>query len=115
MRDTLGTGRRILFSENKGQWEPQVLFRSQMHTTTLFVEHDCFTFVVQHPDNDNLKHFPCDYTQKGRYRQHCYRIGFVGSIAFHFQDLLKESLSKYGLTLGMVLKAPAEGLVQYYK
>ena len=81
MRDTLGTGRRILFSENKGQWEPQVLFRSQMHTTTLFVEHDCFTFVVQHPDNDNLKHFPCDYTQKGRYRQHCYRIGFVGSNA----------------------------------
>lgn len=43
------------------------------------------------------------------------KIGFVGSIAFHFQDLLKESLSKYGLTLGTILKKPAEGLVRYYK
>ena len=43
------------------------------------------------------------------------KIGFVGSIAFHFQDLLKESLSKYGLAMGTVLKTPAEGLVRYYK
>ena len=43
------------------------------------------------------------------------QIGFVGSIAFHFQDILKESLAQYGLTLGTVLKAPAEGLVRYYK
>ena len=43
------------------------------------------------------------------------KIGFVGSIAFHFQDLLAESLSKYGLTLGAILKTPAEGLVRYHK
>ena len=78
VRDTIGAGARILFSENKGQWDEQVLFRSQMRLSTLFVERDCFTFVVQHRDNDNLKHFPCDYTQKGRYRQHSYRIRFDG-------------------------------------
>ena len=55
-RDTLGLGARILFSENKGQWNDRVLFRSQMHASTLFVERDCFTFVVEHPDNPNLHH-----------------------------------------------------------
>ena len=42
------------------------------------------------------------------------KVSFVGSIAFHFQDILKETLSDNGLTLGSVLQAPAEGLVRYY-
>ncbi|MBP5190297.1 MAG: gliding motility-associated C-terminal domain-containing protein [Bacteroidales bacterium] len=89
-RDTIGIGARILFSENKGQWDSRVLFRSQMHSSTLFVERDCFTLVVQHPDNDNLKHFPCDYTQKGRYRQHAYRIRFEGSNTSQVEGLDRE-------------------------
>ncbi|MBR3828073.1 MAG: hypothetical protein IKJ40_02070, partial [Bacteroidales bacterium] len=90
-RDTIGLGARILFSENKGQWDGRVLFRSTMHSSTLFVERDCFTLVVQHPDNDNLKHFPCDYTQKGRYRHHAYRINFEGSNATSVEGLDRES------------------------
>lgn len=43
------------------------------------------------------------------------KISFVGSIAYHFQDLLKESLSDYGLTMGAVMQAPAEGLIKYYQ
>ena len=77
-RDTLGSGARICFSENRGQWEPQVLFRSMMHGATLFVERDCFTFVVQHRDNENLHHPPMASDGKGRYRQHAYRIRFEG-------------------------------------
>ena len=42
------------------------------------------------------------------------KIGFVGSVAFHFRDLLKESLAAYGLTMDKVLQAPADGLVNYY-
>ena len=42
------------------------------------------------------------------------KISFIGSVAFHFQDLLKESLADYGLTMGMVIQAPAEGLIRYY-
>ncbi|MBO7490284.1 MAG: gliding motility-associated C-terminal domain-containing protein [Bacteroidales bacterium] len=78
-RDTLGTGRRILFSENKGQWEKQVLYRSMMGGITLFAERDCFTFVVQHPENDNLNHRKSERSLKRRYRQHSYRMHFVGS------------------------------------
>ena len=42
------------------------------------------------------------------------KIGFVGSVAFHFSDVLAETMADFGLTLGEVLKAPADGLVCYY-
>ena len=43
------------------------------------------------------------------------KVGFVGSVAYYFSDVLEETLADYGLTLDKVLKAPAEGLVLYYK
>lgn len=42
------------------------------------------------------------------------KVSFIGSVAFHFQDILKEALSDYGLALGEVMQAPAEGLIRYY-
>ena len=42
-------------------------------------------------------------------------VSFIGSVAFHFQDILKEDLAEYGLTLGKVMQAPAEGLIKYYQ
>ena len=42
------------------------------------------------------------------------KISFIGSVAFHFKNLLKESLTEYGLTMGEVMQAPAEGLIKYY-
>ena len=42
------------------------------------------------------------------------KISFVGSVAFHFKDTLKETLTDYGLTLGEVVPSPAEGLIRYY-
>ena len=45
---------------------------------------------------------------------HSMSIGFVGSVAFHFQGILKESLNDHGLTMGTVLQSPAEGLVRHY-
>lgn len=42
------------------------------------------------------------------------KISFIGSIAYHFQDILKETMSANGLTMGEVLKTPAEGLIRYY-
>lgn len=42
-------------------------------------------------------------------------VSFIGSVAFHFQDILKESLADYGLALGEIMQAPAEGLIRYYE
>ena len=88
-RDTLGTGRRIVFSENLGQWDSHILFRSQMHSASLFVEKNCFTFVVQHPENANLQHPAVASTQ--RYRTHAYRMLFEGGNTSYIEGTDKES------------------------
>lgn len=43
------------------------------------------------------------------------KVSFVGSVAFHFQDILKETLADYGLTMCEIMPAPAEGLIRYYQ
>lgn len=41
-------------------------------------------------------------------------IGFVGSVAYHFQDLLKETLADNNLRIGSILFSPVEGLLSYH-
>ena len=41
-------------------------------------------------------------------------IGFVGSIAYYFQDLLSERLENHKLRLGKIIKNPIEGLIEYH-
>lgn len=42
-------------------------------------------------------------------------IGFVGSIAYYFKDILYNILKDNNLKLGKVLKNPIEGLIEYHK
>jgi len=39
---------------------------------------------------------------------------FVGSIAFYFQDILKDEAAKLEITVGNIIKKPIEGLVEYH-
>lgn len=41
-------------------------------------------------------------------------IGFVGSIAYYFQDILSECLEDKGLKISKIVKNPIEGLIGYY-
>lgn len=41
-------------------------------------------------------------------------VCFVGSVAYHFQELLQECLEAEGLSLGKVRQTPAEGLIRFY-
>jgi N-acetylglucosamine kinase-like BadF-type ATPase len=42
-------------------------------------------------------------------------VNFIGSVAYHFRDVLKESLREAGMTLGAVMETPAEGLMVYHQ
>lgn len=42
------------------------------------------------------------------------KISFIGSVASHFQDILKECIKSHDLTMGEVMTSPAAGLVRYY-
>ncbi len=46
----------------------------------------------------------------------CYElpIHFVGSIAFHLEDILQEVLQKHNLSLGKIIRKPVQNLVQYH-
>lgn len=41
-------------------------------------------------------------------------VNFVGSIAYYFQDILKDEAGKLGVTIGNVIKKPIDGLVEYH-
>ena len=52
-----------------------------------------------------VTHYP-DYTQ--------YSFNAVGSVAYHFKDLLEPVVKKYGMEMGVIAQAPMEGLIKYH-
>lgn len=72
-RDTLGTGTRINFVQNMGQWDNNIRFATQMQQAALFVEPQRFTIVVRGaaPTDAPFHH------ARG-HKLHAYRINFVG-------------------------------------
>ncbi|QRR04281.1 N-acetylglucosamine kinase [Dyadobacter sandarakinus] len=43
-----------------------------------------------------------------------YPVHFTGSVAYYYQDILREVLESHALQCGHILRSPLEGLVQYY-
>ena len=41
-------------------------------------------------------------------------IHFVGSVAYHFQDILKTTLEEHNLSLGVVIQKPIDALVNFH-
>ena len=44
-----------------------------------------------------------------------YDVNLVGSIAYYYQDILKEVAQQKGVRIGKILQSPMEGLVDYHK
>ncbi|HET6558417.1 MAG TPA: BadF/BadG/BcrA/BcrD ATPase family protein [Prolixibacteraceae bacterium] len=44
-----------------------------------------------------------------------YPIGFIGSVAFHFSQILNNTASYFGYEKTIILKDPIDGLERYYK
>lgn len=44
-----------------------------------------------------------------------YPIGFIGSVAFHFSQILNNTASYFGYQKTIILKDPIDGLEKYYK
>ena len=43
-----------------------------------------------------------------------HKVNFVGSIAYHFKDVLEEAAAACGCTVGTVIKSPMEGILKYH-
>lgn len=44
-----------------------------------------------------------------------YKVNLVGSVAFHYEEIIAEVAKSLGIKLGIVLKSPIIGLVDYHK
>ncbi len=44
-----------------------------------------------------------------------YPVNLVGSVAFYYSDIIKETASGLGISVGKILKSPIDGLVEYHK
>ena len=44
-----------------------------------------------------------------------YKFNCVGSVAFHYPDLLGQAASEYGMEMGRIIKAPIDGLIEFHK
>ena len=42
------------------------------------------------------------------------KVSFVGSVAYHFQPIMKTCIEEKGLHLGKIIQSPADGLIDYY-
>ncbi len=65
--------------------------------------------MVEHSFNDFLNKNIIQYPQSDKLPIH-----FVGSIAFHFQDILKKSLLTNRLNVGNIEKTPMKRLISYH-
>jgi glucosamine kinase len=43
-----------------------------------------------------------------------FELGFVGSIAYHFSEILKESGNAYNTVVGNIIEKPIDGLIKYH-
>ena len=77
-------------------------------------------FISRHIDVPEVRQLVvdnfCDFVRRNvvQYDRRDLPVGFVGSIAWHYEDQLREAASLEGFIVGRVLKSPIDGLVAYH-
>ena len=77
-------------------------------------------FISRHIDVPEVRQLVvdnfCDFFRRNvvQYDRRDLPVGFVGSIAWHYEDQLREAASQEGFIVGRVLKSPIDGLVAYH-
>ena len=78
-------------------------------------------FISRHLDDAGVRAVVIDnFADFLRYHVQPYRrpdlpVSFVGSVAWHYQDELREAAERLNFHIGSILKTPLAGLVRYHK
>jgi len=96
---------RVYRTEKPNQFLAQFVPFLSEHTNSAycqeFVQHNFMEFFER-----NVSKLP-DYTN--------YSIGFIGSVAFHFSQILNNAASYFGFEEITIIKEPIDGLEKYHK
>jgi glucosamine kinase len=71
-------------------------------------------FIVENILEDGLNEFFFNHIYKYS-ESWTHPLHFTGSIAWHFQDILKELCDLYELQMGRILRSPMDGLIAYHQ
>ncbi len=82
-------------------------------TYTMFLAENRGHYMIENIIEDSFNDFFFNHVYKYK-ESWSMPVNFVGSVAFGFQDVLKEMCRAYELHLGTVLKNPMQGLIKYH-
>lgn len=81
---------------------------------TLFLAENRGHYMVENILEDGINDFFFQHLTRYKEAQQ-HPVGFVGSVAYGFKDVLKQLCDVYEFKLGKVLRTPMDGLVTYHK
>lgn len=73
------------------------------------LDHPFVADICRHCFDAFIQAFVCRY---GEYKT--LKVSFVGSVAYHFKDILESCLASRDIVMGNVLQTPMEGLIKYH-
>jgi N-acetylglucosamine kinase-like BadF-type ATPase len=80
------------------------------------------TFINENRDHPYIYNLICEaFRAFYKYQVCCYAkhkevpVHFVGSVAYHYRDILSSIGLEFGIKTGKFIKAPIDGLVEYHK
>jgi len=91
----------------------QPLANRYLASYAIFLAENRGHYMIENMIEDGINDFFFNHLYKFR-ESWTMPIGFVGSIAFGFKDVLKNLCDTYELELGKVLKKPMDGLIHYH-
>lgn len=119
-KGTLPVSMKEDFLQKSGLTYPEIIqrvYRQSMAnrflaSTSLYIYEHLDEPVLRELVKDNFR----DFFRKNiaKYQRPDLSIGAIGSIAYHYRDLLREVAEEEGYTLGKVAKSPMEGLVTFH-
>lgn len=78
-------------------------------------------FILEFKDNSHIRSLICsnfdDFFKRNivHYDYEKYSVNVVGSIAFYYEDFLREAAAANNMKIGKILKDPIDGLADYHK
>lgn len=79
-------------------------------------------FILDHIDNQKINtlckaSFSEFFTKQSHYFQHLLNnkeLNIIGSVAFYFNDIIKETANEMNISIGKIISAPSDYLADYY-
>lgn len=77
-------------------------------------------FISRNIEDDSIKRIVVksfdDFLKRNVMQYDCRKnsVNFVGSVAWHYADILKETVHANGIEYGKIVESPMDGLIEYY-